>query len=289
IAAMWGSLLGDSLGVSSDQRKVLVACGAGAGLAAVYSVPISGFLYTIEHVLSWDTSLGSVLPAAVTSIIATAVAGIVVENKGLYAMPRYSYDWPSMAMLLWAAMIGPLAGLAAVSFRRVVKLFENLKPLPRFHVTFKAAAAGDRVWFPRNLNGWEMRQGAIIARRTSDHIIIVGFDGETTEKVYDAADWELANPEGRRDWTILVAMPAASLLLGILSHDFPSLLGNGRALAEVAIKRERTFSFFVLLLFLKAAMTAAAIGSGAAGGTLTPSVALGATLGAIVGDLDLLK
>ena len=30
-------------------------------------------------------------------------------------------------------------------------------------------------------------------------------------------------------------------------------------------------------------MTAAAIGSGAAGGTLTPSVALGATLGAIVG------
>ena len=30
-------------------------------------------------------------------------------------------------------------------------------------------------------------------------------------------------------------------------------------------------------------MTAAAIGSGAAGGTLTPSVALGATLGAILG------
>eukprot|EP00913_Durusdinium_trenchii_P023495 g22073.t1 len=35
IAAMWGGWVGDAFGVTKEQRKVLVACGAGAGLAAV--------------------------------------------------------------------------------------------------------------------------------------------------------------------------------------------------------------------------------------------------------------
>lgn len=58
-----------------------MACGAGAGLAAVYSVPISGALYTIEHVLSWDISPAAVLPAIATSVIATVAAR---TRKGLF-------------------------------------------------------------------------------------------------------------------------------------------------------------------------------------------------------------
>ena len=80
-------------------------------------------------------------------------------------------------------------------------------------------------------------------------------------------------------------MPLAFLVLALLSVSFPSLLGNGRALAEISMHRERSTVFLCMLLLLKALTTAAAIGSGAAGGTLTPSVALGATLGAILGEV----
>merc|ERR1719197_441186 len=91
IAAMWAGALADKIGATAYERKVLVACGAGAGLAAVYSVPISGTLYTIEHVMKGDTSMAAVLPAIFTSIGATIVASVVVPANGLYGMKNYSY------------------------------------------------------------------------------------------------------------------------------------------------------------------------------------------------------
>ena len=78
-----------------------------------------------------------------------------------------------------------------------------------------------------------------------------------------------------------LSLPRARALVRVL----PVAAGQRRALAEISMHRERSTLFLSLLLLLKALMTAAAIGSGAAGGTLTPSVALGATLGAILGEV----
>eukprot|EP00928_Gymnodinium_smaydae_P034850 TRINITY_DN24610_c0_g1_i1.p1 TRINITY_DN24610_c0_g1~~TRINITY_DN24610_c0_g1_i1.p1 ORF type:complete len:616 (-),score=65.75 TRINITY_DN24610_c0_g1_i1:66-1913(-) len=284
IAAMWGNVLGDGIGVTKEQRKVLVACGTGAGLAAVYSVPISGVLYTIEHVLNWDTSPSAVLPAIVTSGVATVVASVAVDTDGLYAMPLYSYDWPSRAMLLWAALIGPLAGISAVIFRRLVKAFEHMKPVARLPVLYKNAVPGTNARLLVLEETGPVRREAVVTSKSVDGVTVRFAGLESDEKTYDKPEWIAAKPEGLRDWKILIVMPTTFVILGILAHDFPTLLGNGRALAEVAIHRQRTFGVFVILLILKALMTASSIGSGAAGGTLTPSVAIGATLGAIAGE-----
>jgi len=283
IAAMWGGAVGDVFRVSSQQRKVLVACGAGAGLAAVYSVPISGAFYTIEHVLNWDVSPRAVLPAILTSVIATIVTSSTVETGGLYSMPRYSYEWPSWKICLWALLVGPAAGLGAAGFRRFIKLVEGYKPLGRFPVEFKSVQPGDSVWLTRDKDGYICRVKAKVINRLKDDTLIVQEPGEVEEE-FDESDWEEAHAEGRRDWTIFLLMPTAFLALALLSRYYPSLLGNGRALAEIAMQRQGSSPFLAMLLLLKALMTAAAIGSGAAGGTLTPSVALGATLGAIVGE-----
>jgi H+/Cl- antiporter ClcA len=294
IAAMWGGWLADNLGVSDkEERRLLVACGTGAGLAAVYSVPISGTLYTLEHVLQWDVSTRNVLCAAATAMIATCVASYEVESEGLYTVDKkhglkYSYAWPSWNMLLWAVVCGPLGGLGAIAFRRVVKFFEAYKPTPREPANFRAlkqAKSGDRVWL--NMEGSDHRHGATILEPPgSSERISVRLDGEpeNSTKDYSEDEWDDMNPEGDRNWRILVLMPAAFIVLGGLSTFAPSLLGNGRALAQVAIKRERAVWFFCMLICLKATCTASAIGSGAAGGTLTPSVALGATLGAVFGE-----
>lgn len=293
IAAMWGGWVGDAFRVSPEQRKILVACGAGAGLAAVYSVPISGALYTIEHVLNWDVSLAAVVPAIVTSVVATLVTSTTVETHGLYSMPRFSYGWPTWDVCLWALLVGPVAGLGAACFRRFIKFVEGYKPLGRVQVDFQSVKEGDEVWLSRNdKDGFICRVKFRIVRveNSADGIARVKVRTTAADEEYGEEedmteeDWDEEHAEGQRDWTIFVFMPLAFLVLALLSRTYPSLLGNGRALAEIAMQRQRSTPFLGMLLLLKALMTAAAIGSGAAGGTLTPSVALGATLGAILGE-----
>jgi chloride channel protein, CIC family len=69
------SLLATWTGLSAPQRRLLVACGGGAGLAAVYNVPLGGALFTAE-ILCGSISLPIMLPALACSGIATAVASI---------------------------------------------------------------------------------------------------------------------------------------------------------------------------------------------------------------------
>jgi CIC family chloride channel protein len=74
----------------------------------------------------------------------------------------------------------------------------------------------------------------------------------------------------------------------VLSIPFPSILGNGRALGQVAFDGAAPLLLVAALLIVKAVATTGTIYSGAAGGTLTPSLALGAALGAVLGGAWLL-
>lgn len=83
---------------------------------------------------------------------------------------------------------------------------------------------------------------------------------------------------------ILWQLPLAALLTGIVAYFFPEIMGNGRALAQVAINSTQTHMIWVLIIgaLLKGIVTVLTIRSGASGGTLTPSIAIGGALGAIV-------
>jgi chloride channel protein, CIC family len=118
------SRLSDRVGLPSEQRRLLVACGAGAGMAAVYNVPLGGALFALEVLLGTIT-LPLVLPALATSLIATAVAWIVVPIAPTYFVPTYGV---SAALVVWAAIVGPLAGLAAVAWVRLVAWVHELRP-----------------------------------------------------------------------------------------------------------------------------------------------------------------
>jgi H+/Cl- antiporter ClcA len=118
------SRLSDRVGLPSGQRRLLVACGAGAGMAAVYNVPLGGALFALEVLLGTIT-LPLVLPALATSLIATAVAWIVVPIAPTYLLPTYSL---SASLVVWAAIVGPLAGLAAVAWVRLVAWVHGLRP-----------------------------------------------------------------------------------------------------------------------------------------------------------------
>ncbi len=71
--AVLANVLADRRGLSDEQRRLLVACGAGAGMAAAYGVPLGGALFALE-VMRGMLALRLVLPAVLASLIATAVS-----------------------------------------------------------------------------------------------------------------------------------------------------------------------------------------------------------------------
>lgn len=289
IAAMIGGTIADAFRLEPKDRRTLVACGTGAGLAAVYSVPMSGVFYTLEHILEWDLSPRVALPAILTSCLATYVTAVtgMVDTDGLYNMQLFSYRPPTRYRMFWAVAIGPIAGVAAAGFQRLIIFVRAFRPKGRRSVAFVDAPVGHHVRLIVQLGDGVLRGHKMLVESKSTDIVVCceEVNGERQTIEFDVEAWEAAKAEGRRDWDILVGMPASFLALALLCVHYPTLLGNGRALAHDAIfsgKETEEVRTLMMLFFLKAILTSAAIGSGADGGTLTPSVALGATLGAVL-------
>ena len=84
---------------------------------------------------------------------------------------------------------------------------------------------------------------------------------------------------------ILWQLPLMGLITGIFALSFPQIMGNGRALAQLSIDTFNQQMIWVLLLgaIVKATITVFTIRAGASGGTLTPSIAIGAVIGTVLG------
>ncbi|WP_175914933.1 MULTISPECIES: chloride channel protein [unclassified Burkholderia] len=114
-----GSLLAGRLahraGLTPADCRLMVACGAGAGLAAVYNVPLGGAVFVLE-VLLGTFELRALVAAVVTSAIAAAVAWIGLGNEHQYTVPAFALSAPLVA---WSIVCGPLFGFAAYGFVRL--------------------------------------------------------------------------------------------------------------------------------------------------------------------------
>ncbi len=210
--AVLGNLVSTGTGLPDDLRRLLVACGAGAGMAAVYGVPLGGALFALE-VLRGELALRFVVPALMTSLIATAIAWLFVSNGPTYVIPAYAAPDSTLA---WALLAGPILGVAAVGLVRAVAWAEHRKPK----------------------GGWR-----------------------------------------------LVAPVLALGALGAVSIAAPALLGNGRDLAQLLFTGQVAAPLVLALLLLKPAATVLCLGTGAPGGLFTPSLTIGALLGAALGSV----
>ncbi len=91
----------------------------------------------------------------------------------------------------------------------------------------------------------------------------------------------LAGKWRRKDRSILLTLPLTGILVGVVALFFPTILGNGSALAQSAFNG-LPLQMALVLFGLKAGLVLLSLVSGAYGGTLTPSFALGSLLGLIV-------
>jgi H+/Cl- antiporter ClcA len=128
-------------------------------MAAAYGVPLGGALFALE-VLRGMLALRLVLPALLASLVATTVSWLVLPNAPTYHPPAFSN---SAGSLVWALVIGPVAGLVAVGYVRTIAWADRAKPTGWRRVVVPVLALGllglISIPFPQVLgNGRDLSQ-----------------------------------------------------------------------------------------------------------------------------------
>src|SRR5512143_3224311 len=118
-----GSLVGQLLKITADERKTLRAAGAAAGMAATFGSPVSAVLLAIELLL-FEFRPRSIIPVALASATATAVRIVFVGTAPIFAMPLVSR--PSGDALTTYAFVGALVGWLSVYVTRGVYWIEDM-------------------------------------------------------------------------------------------------------------------------------------------------------------------
>jgi H+/Cl- antiporter ClcA/CBS domain-containing protein len=112
-----GSLVGQLLPVTAEERKVLLSAGAAAGMSATFGSPVSAVLLAIELLL-FEYRPRSIIPVALAAATANAVRISFVGAAPVFAMPNLAQ--PGGAALAFYILLGGLVGLAAIGVTRLV-------------------------------------------------------------------------------------------------------------------------------------------------------------------------
>lgn len=124
VGAACGLRLSRWAGLNAHHRQVVLAAGAGAGLAAVYDVPIAGVLFALETLLLSVTLSDVVVTAAVVAV-ATAVSLLFLPDHPTYSLPVLH---TGVGIDLGAVLLGPLAGVGAALFSRLARAAASRAP-----------------------------------------------------------------------------------------------------------------------------------------------------------------
>ncbi|WPD75785.1 chloride channel protein [Dickeya fangzhongdai] len=118
LGALAANHLSRALRMTPDDTRLLIACGAGGGLAAVYNVPLGGALFVVEVLLARvqvKTSLAALLTCSLAALVA---------RVGLGDEYQYHLNLPlsvSGDLTVWALLTGPVFGVAAWLFVRLTR------------------------------------------------------------------------------------------------------------------------------------------------------------------------
>ncbi len=149
LAAALGDFGTSRWSLTPRDREILLACAAGAGLGAVYSVPLGGALFAVRIVLStWHPR--AVGTALITSSLAVAVSSPVthLEHALVWPDPNLSYFF-----VFLGCAIAPLAVAVGFAFDKLMTVARP-KPQIRSWMLIPAIAAAGlatgvcSIWWP---------------------------------------------------------------------------------------------------------------------------------------------
>jgi CIC family chloride channel protein len=122
IGSAIGSTLGQIFRLSTRRIRTCVGCGAAAGIAATFNAPIAGAFFAAEVILG-QFEMRSFGAVVIASVAATVISHVFLGDILAFQIPEYSLVHP--AEILPYAILGLLAGLAAVAFVWTLHWFED--------------------------------------------------------------------------------------------------------------------------------------------------------------------
>jgi H+/Cl- antiporter ClcA len=130
-----GSLIGQLMHTTAAERKVLLACGAAAGMSATFNTPIAGVILAIELLL-FEFKSRSFIPLVIASTLAAAIHMQLLGSGPMFTVAAMDFGVPHA--LPFYGFLGLICGLAAVGFTRVLYWVEDqFEKLPV-----------DELWWP---------------------------------------------------------------------------------------------------------------------------------------------
>src|SRR5205823_1461423 len=130
-----GSLVGQVLHTTAVERKVLLACGAAAGMSATFNTPIAGVILAIELLL-FEFKARSFIPLVIASTLATAVHMQLLGPGPMFSVSAVDFGIPQA--LPFYLVLGPVCGIAAVLLSKALYWVED---------TFEKLPL-DELWWP---------------------------------------------------------------------------------------------------------------------------------------------
>ncbi len=168
-----GSLLGQVLPVSPVERKILLSCGAAAGMAATFGSPLAAVVLAVELLL-FEFSARALIPLVAATSVAGGMHAALYSNGPLFTVPRHDYQ--GLAALPAFLLLGVACGAMAIVLTRGLFGLESLYrrlPIGEFwHPAIGAVAfVSIGIFQPRALGvGYDVI-GDVLGGRLTLHVL----------------------------------------------------------------------------------------------------------------------
>ncbi|MFT5367924.1 MAG: CIC family chloride channel protein [Candidatus Latescibacterota bacterium] len=117
IGAALGSGVGQIFKLSESNLKTLIACGASAGIAAIFNAPIAGVMFALEVILG-DFAISAFAPVVLAAVLSAVVVHTYWGDFAVFTVPDYRFVDGSE--LGWYLVLAALAGIVGVIFIRTL-------------------------------------------------------------------------------------------------------------------------------------------------------------------------
>src|SRR5438477_8960380 len=127
-----GSLIGQVIRVTPSERKILLACGAAAGMSATFGAPLAAVVLAIELLL-FEFSHRALVPLVVASSVAGAMHAALFSAGPLFHVPPHNYA--GLSSLPVFGLVGVACGLLAALICKGLYVVEGgfrRLPVPEF-------------------------------------------------------------------------------------------------------------------------------------------------------------